>query len=220
MEKKSVENRRVDLRFSTFVVHLHLRTRVRRARSWRCARNNRRRARHTIGAGDSGDDRVRRPGRTWRVAGAVIGVRWRRRRQHAALHNRLRWDWVLRGLADCLGDLVLLQRHGLPQHHLNGCTHVEEEVVRAGNYYQRRDQADGSSHRCPNDRAFPFIWWNTQAGRKTSGRRSRTTGGKRAGNGTVLRTGDRVSDQRTETGARRRKRDARYRAALPGSLRA
>ena len=64
---------------------------------------------------------------------------------------------MLLGLADCRGDLVLLQRHGLPQHHLNGRTYVEEEVVRAREYYQRRDQSDGAADRRANHGAFPLL---------------------------------------------------------------
>jgi hypothetical protein len=46
-----------------------------------------------------------------------------------ALNDGLLWCRVLLGLADCVGDLILLQRQWLLQNHLNRRAYVEEKIV-------------------------------------------------------------------------------------------
>lgn len=54
----------------------------------------------------------------WRVAGAGVGVgrRWHWLR---ALGDRLGWHGVLLGLPVRIGDLILFQKQGLAQNHLD-----------------------------------------------------------------------------------------------------
>jgi hypothetical protein len=90
---------------------------------------------------------------------------WHGRRQHhragvwerqklRAMGDGLFRHWVLLGLADCGGDLILVESQGVLQEHLDGRAYVEKEVVRVEEQCDRGYATDGSSDCGADDGVF------------------------------------------------------------------
>ena len=68
--------------------------------------------------------------------------------------NGLLGKWMLFGVADGVGDLILLKGQRVRQDHLDGRAYVQKEMVRAEEQPERGSHADGSADRGADDGTF------------------------------------------------------------------
>jgi hypothetical protein len=115
---------------------------------------------------------------------------WRR---NWPLRGRLHGYRLLFRVTNGIGRLRFLQGQRLRQHHLDGCSYVEEKIVGAREQHERCYEADSAADTRSDDRVFCFGAEDRRGCRGAKGWSSDSPGGK-VGSDFRLRLPDRVAD--------------------------